>query len=113
MKYCTYCGSEIKDEARFCNLCGASTQQTQYSNHYQNPQSQYQVPEKKTNVMAIIGLVLSFIIPLLGWIFGGIGLSNAKKCNSGKGLAIAALIIATINWALSFVLALIEEGLIG
>ena len=60
-----------------------------------------QQPQTKVNGMAIAGLILAFIIPLLGWIFGGIGLNNAKKCNSGKGLAIAALIVATLNWLIS------------
>ena len=112
MKYCRNCGSELKENANFCDICGASSQQI-YQTHYNPNPSQYQYNERKTNVMAIIGLITAFIIPLLGWIFGGIGLSNVKKCNSGKGLAIAALIVATVNWLLGLLLQLYEQGLIG
>lgn len=111
MKYCQQCGSELKENSNFCEICGARHQEVN-QNHYNNDNQQL-VYEKKTNVMAIIGLITAFLIPLLGWIFGGIGLSNAKKCNSGKGLAIAALIVASVNWFLSFILQLIEQGLIG
>ena len=113
MKYCQQCGSELKENSNFCEICVASTKEIQ-QNHYTNhDQNQYVYHEKKTNVMAIIGLITAFLIPLLGWIFGGIGLSNAKKCNSGRGLAIAALIVASVNWLLGFILQLIEQGLIG
>ena len=51
----------------------------------------------KNNGMAIAGFVCSFFIPLLGYIFGGIGLKRAKE-NNGKGLgfSIAAIAIATV-----------------
>ena len=49
--------------------------------------------------MAIAGFVCSFFIPLLGWIFGGIGLSRSKKLDGkGKGFSISALIISTIEF---------------
>ena len=111
MKYCQQCGSQLKENANFCEICGTRHQEVN-QNHYNND-NQHLVYEKKTNVMAIIGLITAFLIPLLGWIFGGIGLSNAKKCNSGRGLAIAALIVASVNWLLGFILQLIEQGLIG
>ena len=47
--------------------------------------------------MAIAGFICSFFSPLLGWIFGGIGLNRSIKRNGkGQGLSIAAIVIATI-----------------
>lgn len=55
--------------------------------------------------MAVAGFVCSFFIPLLGWIFGGIGLSKSKKLNGkGRGLSIAALVIATIMFIVNILL---------
>ncbi len=58
------------------------------------------------NVMAITGFVLSLvsllinpiaIISILGAVFSGIGLSKVKTLESGKGLAIAGIIISVIS----------------
>lgn len=92
--YCTKCGSEINDEALICTNCGCAT-----SNYYNN---NLKVPPKDKNGMAIAGFVCSFFIPLLGWIFGGIGLSMANKRNGKfKGFAIAALVIASISFLIN------------
>ena len=105
MKYCNNCGSEMTDQSHFCPICGANAngQTNNYQNTYTN---NYQPIQTKANGMAIAGFILAFLIPLLGWIFGGIGLKNASKCNSGKGLAIAALIVATLNWILGMLIQL-------
>ena len=70
MKYCTKCGSEILDDAVICPNCGCSVETKK---------------NDETNGMAIAGFVCSFFIPLLGWIFGGLGLKKSKEINKGKG----------------------------
>jgi len=54
--------------------------------------------EKKTNVMAILGLVFSILFPPLGLIFSIIALNQIKKDPSqgGKGLAMTGLILSII-----------------
>ena len=50
---------------------------------------------KAANGFAIAGFVCSFFVPILGIIFGSIGMAKSKKMNgSGLGLAIAALAIS-------------------
>jgi hypothetical protein len=53
------------------------------------------VNNNKTNSMAVVSLVLSFFFPLVGLILGIVSLSKIGKTKeSGKGLAIAAIIIS-------------------
>ena len=87
--YCSKCGNEINDQAVVCPHCGVAT-----SNFNQ---SVTPATNKDKNAMAIAGFVCSFFAPILGWIFGGIGLARANKRNGKhKGFAIAALAIASV-----------------
>ena len=92
MKYCLKCGNEVTDDAVICSRCGSSAIGSQ--NIYSSSSGK--------NGFAIAGFICSFFIPLLGWIFGGIGLNKAYK-NGGKGekLSIAALIISTLLFILN------------
>lgn len=88
--FCSYCGRWLPDNAVVCPGCGCPTR---------NAVVPTQPEEPKSNGMAIAGFVCSFFIPILGWIFGGIGLSKAgKRKGKGKGLSIAALIISTLTF---------------
>lgn len=91
--YCRNCGKEINVNAAICVHCGAWAKE--------NAQAQAQPQKEAKNGMAIAGFVCSFFVPILGWIFGGIGLSKAGKIGGkGKGFAIAAIAIATVNFIL-------------
>ena len=58
----------------------------------------------RSNGIAIAGFVCAFISPLLGWIFGGIGLSRANRRNGkGKGFSIAAIVVASVVFVSSFI----------
>ena len=85
--FCSNCGKELHDEAVVCPFCGVAT----------GRELSTAITAEKTekNGMAIAGFVCSFFVPLLGWIFGGIGLARAGKRN-GKGFSIAALAIASV-----------------
>ena len=88
--YCRKCGKEIPDDSSVCPYCGVEVITT----------NNYQV-YNKTNTMAIVGLITAFLSPLLGWIFGGIGLKRSNNGYGGRGIAILALIVATANFAYS------------
>ena len=88
--FCSKCGKEIADDAVVCVHCGCAVREL--SVEEEQPQS---------NGMAIAGFICSFFVPLLGWIFGGIGLSRAHKRNGkGKGFSIAALAIASVMFVI-------------
>ena len=98
MKFCSKCGNELLDDAVVCPKCGCATDYEKVSTYSQSSTSQ-------TNGFAIAGFVCSFFIPLLGWIFGGIGLNKANKMDGkGKGFAIAAIAIATAGFFISFII---------
>ena len=93
--FCKNCVQQIDDQAVICPHCGVATGNMQMQNRVQ----------AQGNGMAIAGFVCSFFMPILGWVFGGIGLSRASKRNGkGKGFSIAALTIATVNFILGLAL---------
>lgn len=98
MKYCPHCGNEVYDDAVACPHCGCSL-----SVNGKSVALRYDDKQGK-NGYAVAGLILAFFIPLLGWIFGGIGLSKANEREAGKGLSIAAIVIATIMFFINFYL---------
>ena len=88
--FCKKCGQEIADDAVVCVRCGCAVKDLPAEEE-----------KSQGNGMAIAGFVCSFFVPLLGWIFGGIGLARAnKRKGKGKGLSIAALAIASAMFVL-------------
>lgn len=91
---------------------GAGPPGQPYPQYYPYP---YGPPPQPTNTMAIVALVLAFVIPPLGIIFGHIALSQIKRTGEqGRTLAIVALVIGYVTVALWLIvlLALIIIGVI-
>ncbi len=90
--FCQNCGQELPEGTAVCNRCGHAT--------FTAPPVPYQ--REESNGIAIAGFICSFVSPLLGWVFGGVGLSRANKRNGkGKGFSIASIVIATIMFLLT------------
>jgi uncharacterized protein YacL len=54
---------------------------------------------KRTNVLAIVGLILAIFFPVVGAIVGHVALSQIKKTGEeGRGIALAAVIV---GWTLT------------
>lgn len=75
MKYCSKCGSLIKDDANFCSMCGAPTYVTFFSNLTQQTDNQmpyYTYCNNTFNQFTdknSVGLnILSFCFPIVGLI---------------------------------------------
>ena len=102
MKYCTHCGCEVVDDATVCPKCGS---ELSVPSTYKKSKSSYSF-DGGTNGFAIAGFVCSFFIPLLGWIFGGIGLNRANSTyGKGKGYRLQQLsllqLCLSLTWSLS------------
>ena len=83
----------------------------------QQPQQQvyYDVNQSsQSNDMAIAGFILSFFVAALGLVFSILGFQRSKELNgSGKGLAVAGIIISSISIVISMLWFLLFIGLIG
>ena len=90
--FCKHCGSEVDDNAYVCLHCGRLVKEEQ-------------AVQQEGNGMAVAGFICSFFIPLLGWIFGGIGLKRSKeRGGKGKAFSIAAIVIASVVFVSAFAL---------
>lgn len=68
----------------------------------------------KTNTLAIVSLVSSFFISIVGIITGHIALSQIKKTGEqGRGLAIAGLIIGYIGLVVGIIVAIFWIAALG
>ncbi len=99
--YCRNCGHEIDDRAVICVHCGVATNFIQF-----NPNVQ---PEpQKVNGLALAGMIVGIvgalglsyffcITSIVGLILSIIGLNKVKECKSGKGFAIAGIIVSAVS----------------
>ena len=98
-RFCTHCGHRVHEQAVVCVNCGCAVD----GNRAATPAQQ----NGQGNGMAIAGFICSFLVPILGWVFGGVGLAKSKKLNGkGKGLSIAAIVIASVSWFINFMITL-------
>ena len=143
---CPKCNQTVEEGAKFCTNCGAALEdavkqeteqvtepetahaveenpvpetaaQTPEGTPVMTPANErYEEPKKKTNGLAIAGLVCSIVTPfnILSLVLSIVGLVlGIKKWNSsGKGLAIAGIIVSGISLildsvALTFIIAAI------
>lgn len=114
MKFCSNCGKEVSKESKFCANCGKEIGVEEVKSIVDGAKEEVKnenVVGKQSNPLAITGFVISLVSLLccggtswLGLIFSIIGLiESKKKNNSGKGLAVAGIIISTILLVLLFV----------
>ncbi|MBE6529161.1 MAG: DUF4190 domain-containing protein [Ruminococcaceae bacterium] len=81
------------DEAVICPHCGCATRI-----------GAPHVEEQKTNIFALVGFILSFFFALAGLILSIIGYKKAPEYNnSGKGLALAGIIISSATMVLAII----------
>ena len=82
--FCKNCGKEIDDRAVVCPNCGVQV-------------GTVAPAENKTTVLAIVGFIFAFIMPIVGLICSIIGRNKAPECGgNGKGLATAGIVISVV-----------------
>lgn len=83
--FCKKCGKEIRDDAIVCPYCGVQV-------------GNFSTPTPKTNVLAIVGFIFAFLMPIVGLICSIIGKSKVDECGgNGKELATAGIVISIIT----------------
>lgn len=98
--FCSKCGQEIRDDAVVCVHCGASTAAAKPP-VYNEPPVTERVPEPKNNGYAIAGFITSFFLTIVPLVLCIIGLVKVKTIHSGKGFAIAGIVITALKVVLS------------
>lgn len=94
--YCKNCGKEIDDHAFVCPYCGVQTG------------NNASAANNQTNVLAIVGFVLAFLVPIAGLICSVIGKREAPKYGgNGTGLATAGIAISIVEMVLAVILIVI------
>ena len=120
-KFCTECGSEIRNGIAFCTNCGAKTEQAAPAPQQMPeitpasrpaPQPKAEVTADKTvGTGAFFGLMFLFSLPVLGWLICLIVAFAAKNKNI-KHFAKAMLIWLVIALVVSALLGLAVNALI-
>lgn len=100
--FCTHCGVQNPDEAKFCKSCGKELSEavSKNSDNFVNNRSNYVIA--RTSGKAIASLILSVlwlygIGSIIAIILGHMARSDIKKSDgklTGNGLALAGLIIS-------------------
>ncbi len=73
------------------------------ANTWAPPQPAYGAP-RGTNVMAVVAIVVAFVVPPLGVVFGVIGRRQIRRTGEdGDGLALAGIVLGTISTILAIV----------
>ena len=87
--FCKNCGKEIDDKAVVCPYCGVQVGEVRQQ-------------RSSTNVVAIVGFIFAFLMPLVGLICSIIGKNNVEECGgNGKALATAGIAISIVEIAIA------------
>ncbi|MBR5503402.1 MAG: zinc ribbon domain-containing protein [Methanobrevibacter sp.] len=108
MKICQECGSENKDESKFCGSCGADL-----SNVAAEPQSTFEQTPETTNqevykphgnknkwlgsILDIIGGLILYLLCGIGQIYLGLTKRGLVLCGIGLGVIILNMIFISIS----------------
>lgn len=85
--YCSKCGKQIVDGARFCTHCGASANAPSSGNRDNGRGAKLAWGSGQ-----IIGLTcLAFICPLAGWIIGGLNLKYPARKSQAMQLILTGV----------------------
>ena len=85
--YCSLCNEKVLAHTRVCPNCGA-----EFEKKY--------VKKRVRNEYATGGLIMSFLVPIIGFICSIIGLKNARLCEGkGKVRSVLGIIISVLMFA--------------
>ena len=102
VKTCKACGRKIAKSAFYCPFCNKMAD---------TAPAPAVAPTGASNGFAVAAFILSFFVPILGLIFGILGLRRANEGADGRGFCIAAIIISVIPLAMSLLVILIALNL--
>ena len=112
--FCTKCGKEIMEEAVICPNCGVKTKNATFINNLNTQPSNYQYFQNQNsdvsmaNTFGIISIIVGWFIPLIGWIFGGLGISRLNSIKEYNEMVQKAKSLNTIGLVISSFVGVVE-----
>lgn len=104
--FCLNCGKQIDDSSTSCPYCGSLIGNA--NGFSENPYGAQAAPSEGLGIAAIVvgavGILMAWLVALLGYIFGGIGLTLAlvgKHQNKLSSKATVGMILSIITLACS------------
>lgn len=109
MSYCSRCGHELGEGAKFCQYCGNPINSYVNNNFQQTFNNPFQENKKRNSYNGMLSIIFAFLIPFVGLIFGIIGMRSddiydKKSAKIGLILSIIMLIIQIVIFVLYIVL---------
>ena len=113
-KTCSKCGESISNDSKFCKNCGEK--QTIEGEIIEESTNKQKVPVNALSitgfVFAMVSLISCGLVSPLGLIFSIIGLAKGDpEDRTGKGLAIAGIIVSAIMLLLCILMLIVFKGL--
>lgn len=104
-KYCINCGNELEEDVKFCSKCGTNSEgevvvQDNQNTNATNEKGKYNGQAIASFVLSLVGLfVFGLICGILSLTLGITALNHIKalKNEKGKGLAIAGIVIGSLD----------------
>ena len=97
--FCRECGKEMGINDSSCQYCGYIVNQNNFNTYQPVDESKGEKYE-----LALIGLICSFIVPIVGLILGIMALNaNKGKHNSARTMGLVATIVSGIEMAFAVV----------
>ena len=115
MKYCTKCGTQLADDAKFCSSCGAAQSVTGNYQYRYNDQPQNRPVTPAVNDSKSFGFaLLGFFVPIVGLILYLMWKDEtplrAKSAGKGALVSVIFAVLAIIACAVLFAVAVSMGG---
>ena len=102
MKACPKCNTVLQNEAKICSNCNFVFEDTVVHLTAFN-----RTDDNESNTYGILAIVFSFFLPLLGLIFGAIGLGKLKQ-RKARRLCVIGITIALFMFLIQLVISFLN-----
>ena len=120
MKYCSYCGTQLKDDAAFCSQCGKPTAINNGVPQYYAQNAQTAQQDDHEALKTVINVFLIIACVFMGIATLGIGLSwclpmafrirERMRANVPVGIALKVCTLIFVNLVAGILLLVLDDG---
>lgn len=102
--YCSNCGNKVGVDDLFCNKCGNKIEKDIPKKEIpmQMDIPQYDRPVKEDKTTAILAIVFALLFPIVGFIFGIMGLRKYKTQNY-RVMSMIGIVLAILSVVFNFI----------